>query len=129
MKRMFLSNRRNKATPVSVSVKSLLFVVKFVIVVIHVYLLAMYFIYNKLCMKNKKLSFASCILISLLFAVFVSRQNEDSFILDNVEALTQTEEMTGALWSNGSVFCCGPGNVRDCDARDSSGNLIYLPCS
>ena len=36
----------------------------------------------------------------------------------NVEALTRGEDKAdGALWSNpqGTAYCCGPGNVRDCD--------------
>ena len=38
--------------------------------------------------------------------------------LENVEALARNEDdKNGALWSNeaGTVYCCGNGNVRNCD--------------
>ena len=42
----------------------------------------------------------------------------DPILEANVEALTRGEDKEdGALWSNpqGTAYCCGPGNVRDCD--------------
>ena len=50
-------------------------------------------------------------------AVRISSKND--ILNQNVEALSEMESSKndGALWSNpqGNVFCCGPGNVRDCD--------------
>ena len=51
-------------------------------------------------------------------AVHVAASSNDPIFEANVEALTDGEGDTdGALWSDpsGTVYCCGPGNVRDCD--------------
>lgn len=44
---------------------------------------------------------------------------EELLFRENVEALSEDESggKDGALWSNaeGTRYCCGPGNVRDCD--------------
>lgn len=50
-----------------------------------------------------------------------SKTNVSDLLNANVEALAHDEtDRDGALWSNGSGtrYCCGPGNVRDCDNTD-----------
>lgn len=58
--------------------------------------------------------------ISITGIIAFNGVNEiDSSLNLNVEALARDEGTSydGALWSNsaGTLYCCGPGNVRDCD--------------
>ena len=71
---------------------------------------------------KKKLLLAGAMLLLAVAAVTGFAAYEKSNVSDlldaNVEALALNEtDKNGALWSNeaGTVYCCGNGNVRNCD--------------
>ena len=71
---------------------------------------------------KKKLLLAGAMLLLAVAAVTgfaaYERANMSYLIDDNVEALARNDDdKKGALWSNeaGTVYCCGNGNVRNCD--------------
>ena len=137
MKRMFQSNRRNKATPVSVSVKSLLFVVKFVMAVIHVvdmmkqnrllfYLLAIVFLSG--CKSGSEKSMTAELYVgenktdsldlSICFRNLETvRIDESEKLLDHVIKVKRSEDDI-YVWdrsglhrfSNGGRYICSIGN-------------------
>lgn len=84
-------------------------------------------------MSRLKLLFMAIIVIaSAIFVASERRSYRNGMLCKNVEALMQNEDPRpkedGALWASGNTYCCGPGNVRDCDEKDENGNLIYVPC-
>ena len=71
---------------------------------------------------KKKLLLAGAMLLLAVAAVTgfaaYERANMSDLMDANVEALASNEDdKNGALWSNeaGTVYCCGNGNVRNCD--------------
>lgn len=61
--------------------------------------------------------------VAALIAVNANVKVDDQFDA-NVEALADGEgSYDGALWSNsaGNLYCCGPGNVRDCSTSSVPG--------
>ena len=80
----------------------------------------------------KKIRFAviaAAILAAATIITVKTIRNTNPLLDANVEALAETETQTGALWYNGSIMCCGPGNVRDCNAVDENGQQLYVPCN
>lgn len=80
----------------------------------------------------KKIRFAviaAAVLAAATITTVKTIRNTNPLLDANVEALAETEAPTGALWYNGSIMCCGPGNVRDCDAVDENGSPIYVHCN
>ncbi len=74
-------------------------------------------------MKKSLLPEARAALVAIAVSVFVyvnnGKDEMDDLFYANVEVLAGDEggENDGALWSNaaGTVYCCGPGNVRNCN--------------
>lgn len=80
-------------------------------------------------MKNKYAIIAATILTAATVTSVKTFKESTPFLNANVEALAEVEVKEGALWFNGTVMCCGPGNVRDCNAVDQNGNPIYVSCN
>lgn len=80
-------------------------------------------------MKKIRFTVIAAVILAAATITSVKTIKKNTHLLDaNVEALAEVETMTGALWFNGSIMCCGPGNVRDCNAVDGNGNPIYVLC-
>ena len=80
-------------------------------------------------MKIKYVIIAATILAAATVTTVKTLKEETSWFNANVEALARSEVKDGALWYNGTIMCCGPGNVRDCSAVDENGKPIYVACN
>lgn len=74
-------------------------------------------------MKKKLLLAGAVVMMAAAAVTGFSAYNKSNMsdLLDaNVEALARGEVTDGALWSNvsGTRYCCGPGNVRDCNTTN-----------
>ena len=82
-------------------------------------------------MRKRSILAIGTALVGLVLAGFVAFKVADLFdegsglLKSNVEALMNSESSKedGALWStpDGSTYCCGPGNVRDCSTSSVPG--------
>ena len=79
-------------------------------------------------MKKKIFGAIAVLTIAIAISININLNKDNdlsSVSLANLEALANNttngtlagDVKNGAYWSNGTTFCCGPGNVRSCEGE------------